>query len=866
MPKAAKAWPALLAALFMAACGNPLFNMVKDTVLKNTADVSSLEIRAGSAVLALSPGFSPNILEYRALTNRNSASISVQAVLADAEASLSIEANGASAAPGSEIALVAGDNIIEIKVLSASGLLEKNYSIKVSKGLIKQLGGGSMYNFALQGDGNLWMWGRNWGNLGDGTFTDRAAPTWISGISDVSIVSSMDHHSMALKADGSVWTWGGNWDGVLGNGTYDVRNVPGQVTLLPKAIAVAAGRSHSLAVTDDNIVYAWGSNESGQLGDNTTVSRNTPKRVEGGLTQVVAVAAGDSFSLALKQDGTVWAWGANWAGQLGDNTSTFAGDQRSLLPVQVAGIGGAGLLGDVRAIAAGCHHALALKADGTLLSWGLNDDGQLGNNSTLRVNAPVQVLGPNGIGFLTGVESITASWYHNAALKGDGNVYVWGSNWCGEMGNGSIKPQLVPLLVSSLLPAVKIGSGAQSVMISTRDDEIYWWGTNYFNETAIARTPVQVLQDNGGSTGPLTGALDIAAGGGHALVRKTDQTAWSFGDDYKGQLGFDSATDVSAAKKITFTGVQNIAAIAAGERFSLALKTDGSIWSFGLNDTSQLGNGSWSNSTTPSGVTMTLGSAIEIAAGNYHGLAIKTDGTLWAWGLNDRGQAGKPVATDIVLPVPAQVSGFTNASKISAGSNHSLVLKGDGTVWAFGYNGDGQLGNGNRTDSAIPVQVQGEGGLGFLTGVSAVACGSQHNLALKIDGTVASWGSNNYGALGDRMNSGWSSAVPVAVYGLSGITAVAAGPNYGLALKSDRTVWAWGQNNFGQLGNGTALDSNFPVKVPSLSDIASIHAGDSFAFAVKTDGTVWAWGNGEFGQLGNGRIAFQYSPTLLNWP
>jgi len=234
--------------------------------------------------------------------------------------------------------------------------------------------------------------------------------------------------------------------------------------------------------------------------------------------------------------------------------------------------------------------------------------------------------------------------------------------------------------------------------------------------------------------------------------------------------------------------------------------------------------------------------AQTIAGGYYHSLAICCDSTARAWGSNYFGELGNGNNTDSNVPV--QVSGLTGDAALATGYAHSLALKNDGTVRAWGRNNIGQLGNGTYTDSNVPVQVSS------LTGITAIAGGSSHSLALLNDGTVRTWGWNIAGQLGNGNNT--DSNVPVQVSALSGITAIAGGNSHSLALKNDGTVWAWGDNNYGQLGNGNNTGSNAPVQVSALSGIIAIAGGGFHSLALKNDGTVWAWGDNNYGQLGNG--------------
>ena len=261
----------------------------------------------------------------------------------------------------------------------------------------------------------------------------------------------------------------------------------------------------------------------------------------------------------------------------------------------------------------------------------------------------------------------------------------------------------------------------------------------------------------------------------------------------------------------------------------LSNTVSGTVLAWGDNVDGQLGNGTFTTSNTPVEVSGLTG-VTAIAAGgafNHHSLALKSDGTVWAWGANSAGQLGNGSFTGSNTPV--QTSGINGVTAIAGGQLHSLALKSDGTVWAWGFNLDGQLGNGTNTTTYpygldTPVQVLG------LTGVIAIAGGGAHSLALKSDGTVWAWGQNNKGQLGNGSFTG--SNTPVQTSGISGVTAIAGGVSHSLALKSDGTVWAWGYNLDGELGNGTYTDSNTPVEVSGLSGVTVIAGGGFHSLAL----------------------------------
>ncbi len=279
--------------------------------------------------------------------------------------------------------------------------------------------------------------------------------------------------------------------------------------------------------------------------------------------------------------------------------------------------------------------------------------------------------------------------------------------------------------------------------------------------------------------------------------------------------------------------------LAAGDGHTVALKSDGTVWAWGDNRKGQLGDGTTTNRATPVQVHG-LNGVTAVAAGYWHSVALKGDGTVWAWGLNDAGQLGDGTAIDRISPV--QVPGLRGIIALDAGGWHTVVLKGDGTIWAWGNNYHGQLGDGTTTDRAIPIQVRN------LNAVVAIAAGFGHSVALKSDGTVWAWGDNIFGELGDGTvgQVGGPSAdrtTPVQTRGMSGGVALDAGYSHTVALKGDGTAWAWGDNYHGQLGDGTSLNKRItPVQVSGLSGGVALAAGWSFTVALKRDGTVWTWG------------------------
>ena len=336
----------------------------------------------------------------------------------------------------------------------------------------------------------------------------------------------------------------------------------------------------------------------------------------------------------------------------------------------------------------------------------------------------------------------------------------------------------------------------------------------------------------------------IACGENHTIVLKSDGTVWAWGYNEYGQLGDGSTTNRNTP--IQVSGLSDVIAIAGGYGHTIALMSDGTVWAWGWNEYGQLGDGTTNTDdrTTPVQVSGITG-VIAIASGGQHTIVLKQDGTVWAWGNNYYGQLGNGTTTDYSAnSAPLQTSGLSDVTAIAGGHVHTIALKSDGTVWAWGYNHSGQLGDGTNTNSSTPVQVIG------LSGVTDIAGGFYHTIALKSDGTVWAWGNNPEGQLGDGSTANRNT--PIQVDSLSDVIAIAGGGYHTIALKSDGTVWAWGANGDGRLGDGTKTQRTNPVQASGLSSVTAISGGNYHTIALKSDGTVWAWGNNSYGQLGNG--------------
>ena len=319
-----------------------------------------------------------------------------------------------------------------------------------------------------------------------------------------------------------------------------------------------------------------------------------------------------------------------------------------------------------------------------------------------------------------------------------------------------------------------------------------------------------------------------------------------------GQVGGNAPHLVAPSPTGTPEGFNDVA---AGAYHSLGLRADGSVWGWGSNGLGQLGDGTATDRRTPSRIGGTaLAGVTDIAAGAYHNLARRSDGTVWSWGWNGLGQLGD--GTTAPRSGPVRVPGLTAVTAVAAGGFHSVALRDDGTVWAWGWNGFGQVGDGGTTQRNVPVQVPG------LTDVAAVSAGAYHSLALRSDGSVWAWGFNGFGGLGDGTSA--ERHLPVRVSGLSGVVAISAGAYHNLAMRADGTVWAWGFNRFGQVGDGTVAERRTPVRVPGADGARALRAGWFHNVLRAASGAVLTWGLNHAGQLGDGTLAERHQPVAVS--
>ncbi len=325
---------------------------------------------------------------------------------------------------------------------------------------------------------------------------------------------------------------------------------------------------------------------------------------------------------------------------------------------------------------------------------------------------------------------------------------------------------------------------------------------------------------------------------------------------------YDERDDLAFTVAPPYVTGARVTHLAPGANHSLALREDGTLWGWGSTESGQLGRLLWGFYPIPSQV-MVLSGVKAIASTEYTSFAVREDGTVWAWGHNTYGLLGDKGANNpTYVTTPVQVLGLSNVTALSVGGNFALALKSNGTVWAWGHNEYGQLGDGTTVNQTRPVRVAG------LADVTAISAGPVHALALKSNGTVWSWGSNDFGQLGDGTFTARSLAARV--LGIGAVTSIDAGGRYSLAMRGTRELWGWGYRAEGHLGDGTFDSLVEPRTTPGQShvfapgDHALLNGGPSTGIVVeRTSGMVWTWGKNRSGEACQGQSYQVPSPTLV---
>jgi alpha-tubulin suppressor-like RCC1 family protein len=716
---------------------------------------------------------------------------------------------------------------------------------------VQQVDAGLDFTCAVHRDGTVSCWGRNdAGQLGNGTIRSSTAPLWVDGVAGAVDISAGDAHACAVLGDGTVRCWGTNENGSLGDGTQVSRRRPVEVVGLTNAASISVGRRHSCALLGDGTVRCWGRGDTGQIGNGSRANQSVPVEVDG-ISNATSITTGADHTCARIDDGTIRCWGSGKYAQLGTGAYTDL-----LVPAEVPGIDG------VVSVAAGENHTCVLLEDQTVDCWGRNRSGQLGFRSAAdRWTSPVKVVG------LEGVVSIAGGGDHTCAVLADETVECWGDNFWGQLGDGAKNTnRATPAPAPGVTSAVAVTGGSDHTCAVLGDGTMRCWGDNdngqLGDRTTTGRTAAVFV-----AVPHIIGTVEeVASGSTHTCARLANGQVGCWGNNYEGQMGDgtritgDGSINVRVGL-VPVVGISDATAIAAGDNHSCAVLADGRVQCWGETTNGKLGSGvslPLFRDSVPVTVA-TVDDAVGVAAGYYHTCVLREGGTVRCWGMGLYGQLGDGTETNRNRPLEVDVLGITDAVAITAGAYHNCALRADGTVWCWGRNIEGQVGDGtiSNANRRVPVQVIG------ITDAVSIGGGLGHTCAVLGDGTVRCWGDNIGGQLGDGTTT--NQPVPVEVVGVTDARMVSGSDAATCAVLGDGSISCWGQNEFGALGDGTKEPRTAPVKVVGIDDARSVALGGllygkEHSCAVLEDATIRCWGDNTHGQLGDSTTIDRLTP------
>jgi len=687
---------------------------------------------------------------------------------------------------------------------------------------------------------------------------------------------------------GVAYSWGWNYYGELGESPFTQNYTNFFLTNHSSFTEEAINLAYLRAVIKANgTLWTWGTgygNKYGSCGKSDIINHYSPVQV-GALTNWSKIANSEYAIKAIKTDGTLWTWGYNGEGQLG------LGDviHRSS-PTQVGN-------GTTWSKISGC---VAIKTDGTLWAWGNNAYGQLGLRDTINRSSPVQV------GALTNWSDVVSQYdgQNIIAIKTDGTLWTWGRNIFGQLGLGDKVNRSSPTQVGALTNWSKIYYFNSAYAIKT-DGTLWAWGNNSAGQLGIGNGENKSSPTQVGALTTWSKMTKSPTSTTTSLAIKTDGTLWQWGNwETSSPVQIGSATDwsfVNVGDGYQFAVKNNGDVYAKGSDINNAItsnehyvnpenptfmdesngwdisgsysngsaasiiirRIDKTLWVCGRNNYGQLGTGDLLNKS----VLTQIGSSNKWNKAYLSSLCsffVDVNGVLWGSGDNTYGGLG--LGDEISRSSITQIGSSTNWKHLSPGA-HSLLVKTDGTLWSCGGSSGffryGQLGLGDTENRSSPVQV------GALTNWDYAISASYSSYAIKTNGTLWSWGNNASGQLG--LNDTNSRSSPVQVGALTNWASIASSGNSAIAVKTDGTLWAWGQNTYGQLGLNDTINRSSPTQVGSGTNWSKAVLSLYATYLLKTDGTLWACGYGDAGYLypSNDIWAGKSSPvqigTYSNW-
>ena len=673
------------------------------------------------------------------------------------------------------------------------------------------------HTLAIKSDDTLWGWGYNYhGQIGDGGSGNMSNPNMITDDVLDAVVGSFC--SFIIKKDNSLWACGDNDYGQLGTGTTEDIKTPTKI--MDDVLKVVNYSNSTFVIKTDNSLWGFGRNDSYRLlGDGTTQNRLTPVMI---MDNVKDVCCDYNGTFYIKTDDSLWGCSEDTR-YLGTGTHTT-----SYKPVKITDN-----------ILQFCSSGVVLKKDNSLWTWG-EYEGWHGNEFTY--SKPHKILD----------DVLQVSNYNSAffAITKDNSLWAWGSNYYGQLGDGTCENKDSPVKIMDNVSKVLTG-GAFAVAIK-KDNSLWFWGNSLFvdSDNGMVLKPKQIAKN----------IDDIEVSYDNVIYTTDDGTVWVFGDSSYGQLGYNGGIQETPQR----VDLNNVIQISATNCSSYAIDLKGGLYGWGLNEFNLLSD------IVVTKPELLDNNVIQVCAGNDNIAVVKNDKSLWKWDSN----------------------GFTyilsNVEEVTLGSRHALAIRTDGTLWSWGYNEYGQIGNGIYETSTYYSSYYSPSEI--MNDVVRIAAGMYHSLAIRKDGSLWAWGDNSKCQLGDGTTEMRSTPIKI----MDNVVEVSAGQYWSCAVKEDGSLWVWGSyDNYYSSYSSDIIPRQIATNISKAcvgkeaiyainkyggvyrygrysydvhkicDDVEQICSGGGHVLVVKKDGSLCSFGSNHYGQLGIGTKGYSETPIMI---
>jgi len=751
-----------------------------------------------------------------------------------------------------------------------------------------KIASGNTHSIAITSDHKVYAWGTNSsGQLGDGTTTSRLKPIDITSSFNlhsnewINNIDARAEFSIATSSGNRVFTWGNNSSFKLGDGTVVNRFMPTDISsdlnldYDESIIDVSCGKTFAMIATSHSRVFGWGNSYYGQLTE-LYVLRTKPIEITENFNllsneKVVKIVSGESHGLMYTTYNRILSWGHNSYGQLGINSLIECST-----PIDITNKFNLQTNEKVNHIVTGKYHSLLVTSNNRVFTWGDNTYGQLGDGTLVNKLIPTEIT--NKFSLLLGEEIIKVSTKddHYILLTSSNRVFTWGYNNNGQLGNKTFVHSSLPIEIitnfnlqtNETINDVIAGFDFSFAITSTK--QVYAWGNNLYGQFGNSTTSSRLTPEE--SLLEFQGELEkVITGGDHSFGITSTKRVFSWGYNAYGQLGDGLTTNryipIEITSRFGLLIGETIMDISVGDVHTFAITSYRRVFAWGNNDYCQLGDGT--NIQRASPVTISFDLAIDdmiikIITHKLHSFAITKNGKVFSWGANYNGQLGN--GNNLLTMIPTEITTNFDLSqgekitKIVLGKFYSLAISSSNRVFSWGYNQHGQLGDGSFEKRNLPLDITGNFNLNIGETIIDLSAANNHSLAVSSTGRVFSWGFNQYGRLGDGTYQNKNTPVDITEeFDLSSnetITKVLAGEHHSLALSSNNRIFAWGYNQFGQLGDGSQEIRYLPVDITlnlgltELETIDDLVVGEQHNILTTSHGRFLVWGYNYYGQLG----------------